>query len=107
MRLDVEACDLPFMLTCALLMTSLHSEGPNGLFQQGCEDGSNTALGKDWANRVAPPNPNVDCRFPARPATLSQTDIDLLDVHIYEGDGSPAGLEANLVTEQWYVCPWC
>ena len=27
--------------------------------------------------------------------------MDFLDVHIYQEDGSPAGLDANLVTEEW------
>ena len=32
---------------------------------------------------------------------LSRSSMDLLDVHIYEGDGSLPSLDANLDTEEW------
>ena len=36
---------------------------------------------------------------------LAQSGLDYLDVHIYEADGSPAALDANLVTEEWDKVP--
>jgi hypothetical protein len=43
----------------------------------------------------------VDCRFPARPYWLAEAGMDFLDVHIYQPNGSPAALAANLATEEW------
>merc|ERR1712232_732277 len=43
----------------------------------------------------------ADCRFPARPYWLSRSEIDFLDVHIYQADGSLNALTANLNPEEW------
>ena len=67
--------------------------GPSGLLLDGC-----TAAD-------APSRPGLDCRFPARPSTLSRSGIDFLDVHIYEANGSAAALDANLRTEEWSMIP--
>eukprot|EP00936_MAST-01D_sp_MAST-1D-sp1_P002572 g2572.t1 len=68
--------------------------GPNGLLHPGCDGSSGGIIdsGSDLA---------VDCRFPARPYWLSRSGLDFLDVHIYQADGSPAALAANLATEEW------
>jgi len=42
-----------------------------------------------------------DCRFPARPYWLSRSELDFLDVHIYQKDGSQHALESNLKSMEW------
>lgn len=70
---------------------AVHKPGPNGLVAAGCEGGG----GADGAT-------GVDCRFPARPYWLSRgAGLSFLDVHIYQADGSPEALAANLATEEW------
>jgi hypothetical protein len=68
---------------------AVHKDGANGLLHHGCD-----------AAHVPPPK-GVDCRFPARPYWLSRAGLDFLDVHIYQPDGSPEALAANLQTEEW------
>ena len=72
---------------------AVHKTGANGLLLEGCAQG-------------APVPKHVDCRFPARPYWLSRgTDLDFLDVHIYQADGSLAALDQNLQTEEWASVP--
>ena len=72
---------------------AVQKHGPNGLIAVGC--------GPSTRNLKS----HIDCRFPARPYKLSQSGIDFLDVHIYEADGSPQALAANLKTEEWHKIP--
>jgi hypothetical protein len=44
-----------------------------------------------------------DCRFPARPAVLSTSSLDFVDVHIYQPNGTAAALDANLATVEWHA----
>ena len=87
---DAIRAHLPATLVTVGVFTfqAVHKAGPNGLLLDGCEAG-------------APPPKGVDCRFPARPLWLSRAGLDFLDVHIYQPDGSPAALAANLATEEW------
>ena len=57
--------------------------------------------GPDGLNEKWCKQPRGDCRFPARPAVLSRTSLDFLDVHIYQADGRWAALEANLASIEW------
>ena len=68
---------------------------PNGLLIDGC----------DQSKPPRDPEKHVDCRFPARPFWLARSGLDFLDVHIYEADGSPKALAANLDTEEWKKIP--
>ena len=61
---------------------AVHKAGPSGLPAADC------ARAKD-------------CRFPARPYWLSRSNLDVLDVHIYQAEGDNASLAANLQTEEW------
>jgi hypothetical protein len=87
---DAIRAHLPHTLVTVGVFTfqAVHKAGPNGLLLDGCEAG-------------APLPKGVDCRFPARPLWLSRAGLDFLDVHIYQPDGSPAALAANLATEEW------
>jgi hypothetical protein len=91
---DAIRAHLPTTLVTVGVFTfhAVHKAGPNGLLLDGCEAG-------------APPPKGVDCRFPARPLWLSRAGLDFLDVHIYQPDGSPAALAANLATEEWGAIP--
>ena len=87
---------LPSTLVTAGVFTfnAVHKTGPNGLILAACD-----------ASAPRPIPKTVDCRFPARPYWLAQSGLDYLDVHIYMKDGSPAALDANLVTEEWDKVP--
>eukprot|EP01043_Picozoa_sp_COSAG02_P076212 COSAG02_NODE_16078_length_1115_cov_1.003937_1_plen_273_part_10 len=74
---------------------AVQKTGPNGLLVDGC----------DPSKPHVDPEKHVDCRFPARPFWLARSGLDFLDVHIYEGDGSPKALAANLNTEEWEKIP--
>ena len=65
---------------------AVQKQGPNGLLAPGC----------DPSKPPEDPEKHYDCRFPARPFWLSKAGLDFLDVHIYEADGSPKALQANL-----------
>ena len=73
---------------------AVHKAGPNGLLLDGCDP-----------SKPSDPEKQVDCRFPARPFWLAGSGLDFLDVHIYEADGSPKALAANLDTEEWQKIP--
>jgi len=57
---------------------AVHKTGPNGLMCTG-----------------------KDCRFPGRPYWLSRSELDFLDVHIYQKDGSLQALDPNLDSMEW------
>lgn len=75
---------LPHALVTVGMFTfaAVNKTGPNGLNLTACANGG-------------------DCRFPARPALLSKSSLDFLDVHIYQPSGTADALAANLRTEEW------
>eukprot|EP00912_Choanoflagellata_sp_UC4_P001819 UC4_evm1s1165 len=78
---------LPSVLVTVGVFTfeAVHKKGSNGLLLDTC--------------RSKPVPKSVDCRFPARPFSLSRTDLDFLDVHIASGEAQD--LKENLMTEEW------
>ena len=104
-----EAADANTNAWAARLRTAIRAHLPSTLVTVGVftynavqKTGPN---GCDPLKPPADPEKHIDCRFPARPFSLSQAGLDFLDVHIYEADGSLEVLAANLGTEEWEEIP--